>query len=65
LDPDVAGGTIPPILLVTISYHWCERGRGGLRKPQLDGDLSRIRGGGELELFVRYCHDLARSHAIK
>ena len=40
-------------------------GTRGLRKPQLDGDLRRIRGGGELELCVRYCHDLDRSHAIK
>jgi len=27
--------------------------------------LEGIRGGGELELCVRYCHDLDRSHAIK
>ena len=37
---------------------------GGLRKPQLDGDLRRIRSGGGHGRMCVYCHDLDRSHAI-
>ena len=37
----------------------------GLRKPQLDGDLRRIRSGGGTGVCVCvYCHDLDWSHAI-
>ena len=40
------------------------KGLRGLRKPQLDGDLRRIRSGGGTGVCVYYCHDLDRSHAI-
>ena len=35
-----------------------------MRKQQLDGDLRRIRSGGDLELFVYDCHDLDRSNTV-
>jgi len=45
-------------------YFICQpsKGGGGARRPHRDGDLRRIRSGGE-KGFVICCHDLYRSNA--